>query len=232
VFDTDQRCQVEPDCSDCAFPASGPGQCDEDGGQFDEECSCCLEVWSPIIIDLSGDGFKLSNKADGVSFDIDGDGSRDRIPWTTASTDDVWLTLDRNGNGLVDSGRELFGNFTVQPMSTDKNGFLALAVFDGADAGGTGDGTIDAGDAIFSQLRLWRDTNHDGISQATELRSLKAAGIRRLSLDYKESRRVDNVGNWFRYKARVIDAHGRDIGQWAYDVYLAGKPPGTRRSRR
>jgi hypothetical protein len=81
------------------------------------------------------------------------------------------------------------------------------------------------------ELRLWRDANHDGISQSSELRRVESAGVRRLSLDFRESRRVDQWGNWFRYRAKVLDGRGRDIGQWAYDVYLAGRPSDARERR-
>lgn len=81
-------------------------------------------------------------------------------------TDEAFLVLDRNGNGVTDSGRELFGSVTPQPVTTTPDGFLALGVFDGAGNGGNSDGVIDNNDAVFSQLRLWQDSNHDGISQA------------------------------------------------------------------
>lgn len=175
--------------------------------------------YSPVIIDVAGDGFRLTDAAGGVDFDLNGDGHAERLSWTSANGDDAWLVLDRNGNGLIDSGDELFGNFTPQPASTSLNGFKALAVLDA-----NGDGWISATDPSYAQLRLWSDSNHDGKSQESELRTLAAAGLLRLSLDVKESQRRDAFGNRFKYRAKIDTASARDAGPFAYDVYLVGLP--------
>jgi hypothetical protein len=112
----------------------------------------------------------------------------------------------------------MFGNLTPQPPSDDPNGFLALAVYDLPSHGGNGDGIIDSRDAIFSQLRIWRDSSHNGISEPSELISLEDAGIKSIGLNYTESGYVDKWGNRFRYRAKIVSTNGAD--KWAYDVIL------------
>ena len=199
--------------------------CQQGGGEWLEYSCACV---SPVLIDLDGDGFDLTDGAGGVAFDFTGDGTPELMSWTAAGSDDSWLFLDRNGNGMVDNGQELFGTSTPQPAPSageERNGFAALAVYDRLGNGGNADGVIDARDAIYKLLWLWRDMNHNGVSEAGELHGLASVGVSRIHLDYKESKRTDEHGNRFRFRAKVDDARGMKVSRWAWDIFPVKPQP-------
>ena len=136
----------------------------------------------PLILDLDGGGITTSalNRTNPVLFDYDADGIKTGTGWIGGGEGIV--VLDLNGNGTIDSGRELFGDNTVLTAGARagqiaRDGFEAIAQYDV-----NADGTIDAADEVFNKLRIWKDVNGDGISQATELQTLTNAGIRNIGV--------------------------------------------------
>lgn len=149
--------------------------CDPPYGWSMQDCACELGN-SPIILDIDGKGFDLTSAAGGVTFDISGTGHPIRLGWTAPGANNAFLALP-GADGIVQNGKQLFGNATPQPPSDNPNGFAALAVYDLPANGGNGDGVIDSRDAIFPHLRLWIDANHDGICQPGELHTLPPLGV-------------------------------------------------------
>jgi hypothetical protein len=175
----------------------------------------------PILLDLQRNGFLLSGPDPAVSFDIDADGALDPIAWTSAGQDDAFLCWDRNHNGVIDDGRELFGYAT--PLSSGKPakvGYRALEELDGPELGGNQDGKVDTRDAAFRELCAWTDTNLDVVSQAAEIQSLDEVGVAALEYVYKQTRVRDRYGNLFRYASRVeMRVDPGDLSSWpTYDV--------------
>jgi hypothetical protein len=98
--------------------------------------------------------------------------------------------------------------------------FISLSLLHVAANGGNGDGKIDGRDAIFSSLRLWVDANHNGISEPGELYPMPSLSVVAIDLNYREKKRHDQHRNHFRYRAKVYDSRGAQLGRWAWDVYL------------
>lgn len=157
---------------------------------------------SPIAIDLNGDGIKTLSKDANIYFDHDKNGMAEQTGWVAA--DDGLLVLDRNADGQINNGGELFGNNTELAGGTNAaNGFEALKELDA-----NGDGIIDSNDAQFDELRIWQDTNSDGLSQSDELLTLEQAGIASLNIDYSTVSTEDGNGNITRQTSTAEMADG------------------------
>lgn len=167
---------------------------------------------TPLVLDLDGGGFRFTSAKDGVEFDIDADGSLDSIAWTDEDFGDAFLVLDRNWDGLINDGSELFGDHTLQIPSDEPNGFEALSIYDLPGFGGNGDGLISPADHIFVFLQLWIDTSHDGISHYDELYTLDEWQVEEISLDYIESRSKDRHKNELRFRGH-FKFDGNKTGQ-------------------
>jgi len=168
-------------------------------------------------------GFELTSAADGVLFDLACDGRKLPLAWTKRASEGSWLVLDRNGNGVIDDGSELFGSSTPQPPPSEgelRNGFAALRLYDSPQLGGNADGFIDKHDAVYASLRLWRDIDHDGETDPGELEPLMARGIARIDLRYRIADRVDEFGNAFYLRGRAFDRTGKAHGIFLWDVFL------------
>ena len=162
----------------------------------------------PLTLDLDNDGLETVgiNTASPILFDHDADGVKTATGWI--KPDDGFLVLDRNGNGTIDNGRELFGDST--PLLAGGNaadGFAALAQEDT-----NADGVVDANDARFAQLKVWRDLNSDGISQANELQTLTAAGIAAIHVAKTENAQVLPNGNQLADLGTFIRTDGSSGG--------------------
>jgi hypothetical protein len=179
----------------------------------------CQPNASPILINVQSNTAQdhLTSATDGVMFDLTADGHKEQVAWTRPDSPVGFLALDRNRNGVIDDGSELFGNFTWRSDGTQgPNGFEALKDLDA-----NHDGVIDGSDPVFQQLVLWFDRNHNGYSESSELLPLGQAGIETIGTAYFESPRKDRYGNWYRFAGRAtLDRAGHGVDRRIFDVFL------------
>ncbi|MDR0279410.1 MAG: hypothetical protein LBJ37_16145, partial [Paucimonas sp.] len=165
------------------------------------------ETSSPLILDLDGDGVETLGTGSSIYFDHDGNGFAENTGW--AGADDGILVWDRNGNGRIDDGSELFGNHTVLANGQKAaNGFNALADLDS-----NHDGRIDASDAAFAQLRIWKDGDSDARLDEGEWLTLSQANVASLGTGYLNQTQVDVFGNEIRQAGSYVTGDGlvRDV---------------------
>ena len=145
--------------------------------------------YDPLVLDLDGDGIETVGSSDKIYFDSNGDRIKTVTGWV--ARDDGFLVMDRNGNGVIDNGTELFGNSTQLDSGNNAiDGFAALAEQDT-----NHDGVVDKNDANWDQLKVWRDLNQDGVSQANELFTLDQLGIASLNVGHRNNTQSLANGN-------------------------------------
>ena len=171
---------------------------------------------SPIVLDLDKDGIETRALTGGAYFDHDKNGFAEKTGWV--SSDDGLLALDRNGNGTIDDGGEIFGNNTLLGNGQKAtNGFAALVELDE-----NLDGKIDNSDAAFSQLKVWQDTDGNGLSTSDELRTLTDLGIKSIGTGFTASTSVDANGNTLGQTGSFT--WNDDTTSTATDVWFANDP--------
>jgi hypothetical protein len=198
----------------------GPG---DDGGGPGTQLECIpgvdvgCGITSPIVINLDNGQYQLTGEESTVLFDITGTGTKLPIGWTAAGTNQAFLWMDRDHDGVVSGGAELFGTATVLKNGhRASNGFEALREFDT-----NGDLVIDANDSVWTQLLLWTDRNHDGISQPSEVTRLADSPVRSISLTYHWTGRRDAHGNTFRYEGLIsLSTSGGSRQKPVYDIFF------------
>ena len=193
---------------------------------------------SAILIPLGqSQAAELTSAEDGVLFDLDANGVPERVSWTKANTNVALLVLDRNTNGIIDNGSELFGDHT---MPGEGNGYEALRATVAQMTNNRFQASVDADDPLYPQLLLWTDLNHNGRSEPSELRPASEV-LTKIGLGYEAFDRKDGHGNRFRNRgwAELRTAPGRNEAKDAqehqgrliktYDVFLvvAGRYPGN-----
>jgi len=171
---------------------------------------------TPIVLDLNGNGIQTLALSAGVKFDLLATGNTVNTGWVGGG--DGLLALDRNHDGVINDGSELFGSGTTLANGQKAtNGYQALAELDT-----NGDGVIDSKDSLYGDLRVWVDANGDGVSQSGELKTLQQLGITQLNLDAKQDASLNN-GNIVGATSTFQTADGQTHA--AADVWFQMQAP-------
>lgn len=195
-------------CSSYCPDQNNNGECDHM-----EEQGCPPSVCgSPVVIGQNG-RYAFTSVADGVRFDVNEDGVREQTAWTAPGSGVGFLVVDRDNDGLITSGRELFGNKTAPRVP---NGFEMLGTMDL-----DGNDVLDHQDSTWARLALWVDADHDGITDEGELMPISETDIEGISTVYHRTDRKDKDGNLYRYRS-VAWRDGHAVPTW--DVFLRSQP--------
>ena len=159
----------------------------------------------PLSLDINADGkIGTLSRNEGVHFDLDNSGFAEQTGWI--APEDALLVLDKNNNGKIEGGTELFGNETELSTGGYANhGYEALADYDL-----NADGKIDSDDAIYNTLQLWQDSNSNGVSDDGELKSLAEHGIASIRTDYEVNSYIDVNNVQHEEQSTFTDITGKE----------------------
>jgi hypothetical protein len=205
-------------------------------GEYFDMAGRIINLKDPLALDLNNDGITTISANDGIMFDHNNSGIRYGTGWINPS--DGWLALDRNGNGKIDSGRELFGDNTrkldgnfaahaydaLKSFDTNNDGQVSAADATGdADSSGTIDGSetywdidnngeYDASvDKTFADLRVWVDANSNGVTDGGELKTLAELNIVSIGTGKTTVNVADENGNLNTFKGNYTTSSGEVV---------------------
>lgn len=140
----------------------------------------------PLIIHLGDkEEIELTTLENGVNFDLDNNGFAEKTAWI--GTEDAFLAIDKNKNGIIDNGGELFGDrFVMENGEIASSGFMALTSLNE-----NSDKVIDSKDSVFEDLYIWTDSDHDGKTDEQELKTLGQANISSINFEGKSDEDVN-----------------------------------------
>jgi len=143
-----------------------------------------VRMYSPIVLNFAGNAAVPTKdfSSSGVKFDLDADGTSEKVGWINARSSAGFLAFDRNNNGKIDNGTELFGEATkLNSGKKATDGYVALQELDA-----NSDGFVDAKDQAFGKLSVWFDRNLNGKTEGGELVSLKDSKVTKISVKASE----------------------------------------------
>ncbi|MDU8458254.1 calcium-binding protein, partial [Pseudomonas syringae group sp. J254-4] len=171
-------------------------------GELNGLFGSAISTMSPLVLDLDGDGIDTLSVGSGIYFDHGGDGFSESSGWIGRG--DGFLVYDVNHDGIINSGRELFGNnFVLENGKNAANGFEALSEFDS-----NKDGVVDESDERFDQLKIWRDQNSNAKVDAGELLALEGVGVVGLNVAFASQDVIDVHGNRVMQLGSYVSSDG------------------------
>ncbi|MBG2877024.1 hypothetical protein I4902_13890 [Proteus alimentorum] len=181
------------------------------------------ETETPLVIALVDEGIFTLPDDDNIYFDHNNDGVKESTGWIDSNS--AFLVFDKNENGIIDNGNEMFGNNTPNILGDyAKHGFDALSQYDNNQ-----DNRIDNNDVIWSSLNLWVDKNINGETDIDELVDIECSGIEAINLIYENNGIIDENGNQFLLTSSVIWNDGRhtEISDIVFNTHISSQQNNT-----